>query len=79
VLRDFSKKGYINNSGFVYNVKMNTLISLNKYLDDSFFADYDKFSSSQYYCPSDRCNQVCQNVSQDRFESIDLGECRTSY
>jgi len=74
VLRDFSKTGYYNNSGFVINTTkkiigdstsnkhftINKLISLNDYITSyNFFRDYQKYNKKSYYCPSDRCGQLC--------------------
>ena len=67
VLHEFSKTGFVNNSGFVVNVKrtdsdinVNTLISLNKYLPKWFFNDYDNYNNVNYYCPSNRCEELCK-------------------
>ena len=66
VLHEFSKQGFVNNSGFVVNVKnkdsnisVDTLISLNKYLPKWFFNDYDNYNNVNYYCPSNRCEELC--------------------
>jgi hypothetical protein len=67
VLKDFSKTGYYNNSGFVINTTLrlsqftiNKMISLNDYITSyNFFRDYQKYNTKSYYCPSDRCGQLC--------------------
>jgi broad specificity phosphatase PhoE len=73
VLRDFSKEGFYNNSGFVINTKLqntgyklNRYISLNKYIEKyNFFKDYNnpKYNKTSYYCPSNRCGQLCNVAS----------------
>jgi hypothetical protein len=71
VLKDFSKTGYYNNSGFVINTTLNKyftinkMISLNDYITSyNFFIDYKKYNTKSYYCPSDRCGQLC-SVAND--------------
>lgn len=68
VLRDYAEEGFYNNSGFVINTtyvdnfSKNMYISLNNYIKQyNFFKDYSnpKYNSVQYYCPSDRCGQLC--------------------
>lgn len=73
VLKDFSKEGFFNNSGFVINTtlentgyKLNRYISLNKYIQNyNFFKDYNnpKYNKTSYYCPSNRCGQLCNVAS----------------
>lgn len=66
VLKDYSKTGFTNNSGFVLNgllrlknntFKLNKYISLNSYLPKEFFQEYNesKWNKRSHYCPSDRC------------------------
>ena len=72
VLREFADEGFYNNSGFVINTihngskfKTNNYISLNRFIDDyNFFKDYanPKYNSVKYYCPSNRCGQLCSVV-----------------
>jgi hypothetical protein len=72
VLRDYFGEGFINNSGFVLNMNyprnskrlvFKKSISLNRYLDDSdFFTGYT--TSDNYYCPSNRCGQLCSFASK---------------
>lgn len=71
VLRDFANEGFWNNSGFVINTTLdknftiNKLISLNPYIESyNFFIDYAKYNTKSYYCPSDRCGQLC-SVAND--------------
>ena len=93
VLRDFSKTGYYNNSGFVINTTFNTdvvrqqgtlptdkhftinkLVSLNDYITSyNFFKDYQKYNTKSYYCPSDRCGQLCSvaNYKNDKNDKND--------
>jgi broad specificity phosphatase PhoE len=72
VLRDYANEGFYNNSGFVTSMTYNGRFSLNRYvsLNDfikeyNFFLDYKnpKYSSKEYYCPSDRCGQLCSVAS----------------
>ena len=73
VLRDFSNEGFYNNPGFVINTtlqntgyKLNRYISLNKYIENyNFFKDYNnpKYNKTSYYCPSNRCGQLCNVAS----------------
>lgn len=71
VLKDYSKTGFTNNSGFVLNGKLknntfnlNKYISLNSYLQKDFFQEYNnpKWNKRSHYCPSDRCGngKLCQ-------------------
>jgi hypothetical protein len=68
VLKDYADEGFYNNSGFVVNLHYDDVYSLNRYVslndfikDYNFFKDYKnpKYSSKAYYCPSDRCGQLC--------------------
>jgi broad specificity phosphatase PhoE len=81
VLRDFSKRGYPNNSGFVLNtekqessLKLNSMISLEEYLPNTFFTDYEKYSSNSlnYYCPSQRCNGFCSKSKNKNLNHLQL-------
>lgn len=73
VLSRYKEKGFTNNSGFVlhtlgYNDSIQYLdsVSLNKYLPRDFFTDYskNKYNNLEYFCPSDRCAQICTATSQ---------------
>lgn len=68
VLKDYSGEGFYNNSGFVINTTYTDnfakkmYISLNNYIKEyDFFKNYSdpKYNSVKYYCPSDRCGQLC--------------------
>lgn len=73
VLRDYANEGFYNNSGFVISTKydnggfsLNRYVSLNDFIKDyNFFLDYKnpKYSSKEYYCPSNRCGQLCSVAS----------------
>lgn len=78
VLRDYADEGFYNNSGFVINTTYvddfykNTYISLNNYIKEyNFFKDYSnsKYNSVEYYCPSDRCGQLC-SVAKGRVNNL---------
>lgn len=73
VLKDYSKEGFYNNSGFVLNgiltskeFKLLKYISLNELLPTKFFKEYNdlKFNKKSYYCPSNRCGngQLCSLI-----------------
>ena len=32
---------------------------MNKYLPKWFFSDYDNYNNVNYYCPSNRCEELC--------------------
>ena len=77
----------LNNSGFVINTtlqntgyKLNRYISLNKYIENyNFFKDYNnpKYNKTSYYCPSNRCGQLCNvasGVTSNNVKKIGL-EC----
>lgn len=71
VLSDFvnKKEGFTNNSGFIINTKYdykNDIISLKKYVSlnsflkyFSFYQDYKSTNLKEYYCPSNRCEELC--------------------
>ena len=68
VLRDFRGDGFHNNSGFVINteyLEKNLIVKkydlLSKFLiNTNFFLDYkNKIYNQNYYCPSNRCGQLC--------------------
>jgi hypothetical protein len=71
VMKDFSKDKFYNNSGFVINTTLkNKLINVNKYISLNnflqsyhFFKDYYKYNKLAYYCPSQRCDQLCSVVN----------------
>lgn len=71
VLKDYSKTGFTNNSGFVLNGRLknnnfnlNKYISLNSFLPKQFFQEYheSKWNKRSHFCPSDRCGngKLCQ-------------------
>jgi broad specificity phosphatase PhoE len=77
VLREFTGEGYINNSGCIVvtnvdyasdNIKIEKMLSLTKYLPNTFFQDYrrTKYNTREYYCPSDRCGVLCSVVKEKR-------------
>jgi broad specificity phosphatase PhoE len=90
VLRDFVRtlgvdEGFYNNSGFVINttydnkdMKLNHYVSLNNYIDTyDFFKDYNnqRYNNVDYYCPSDRCGQLCSVAKgkiSDKVKTIGL-------
>lgn len=87
VLKDFSKEGFYNNSGFVINTSYDVNkqvfavrphISLNNYIGKyNFFKDYNNptYNTKSYYCPSNRCGQLCSVASgrmQDKVKKINL-------
>jgi len=71
VLSDFVQKeeGFINNSGFIINTHYNhdtnninvkKYVSLNSFLEYfNFYQDYKSTNLKEYYCPSNRCGQLC--------------------
>lgn len=73
VLRDFANEGFHNNTGFVLNTyvqdpiiaygKKLSLNSIPGFKKDIFYAyDTEMTASSEYYCPSTRCGQLCKYV-----------------
>lgn len=71
VLKDYSKTGFTNNSGFVLNgklkdnnFKLNEYISLSSFLPKEFFQEYykSKWNNKSKFCPSNRCGsgKLCQ-------------------
>jgi hypothetical protein len=89
VLRDFTKTGFVNNSGFVINTTYKSTflsknlipkgyILLEPYLNRyNFFKDYtNPIYNQEYYCPSERCGQLCSviNVKSDKLKTLNL-EC----
>jgi hypothetical protein len=74
VLKDYSKTGFVNNSGFVLNGKLksnifnfNKYISLSSLLPKQFFQYYNKskWNNKSYYCPSNRCGNgnLCKKLN----------------
>lgn len=74
VLKDYSKIGFYNNSGFILNtyidiknktIDYKTIVSLNDYLQPSFFKDYSnpKYGNINRFCPSNRCGLLCKKYS----------------
>jgi hypothetical protein len=71
VLSDFvnNTEGFINNSGFVINtqydnnknkVQVNKYVSLNDFLSlFNFYKNYNITNKKEYYCPSNRCEELC--------------------
>jgi hypothetical protein len=93
VLRDFTQNKFFNNSGFVINTKYGSTVSskniipkgyvlLQPFLDKhNFFKDYtNPIYNQEYYCPSDRCGQLCSvvNLPSDKLKTLNL-ECDLSY
>lgn len=74
VLKDYSKTGFVNNSGFVLNGKLKSnifnfskYISLSSLLPKQFFQSYNKskWNNKSYYCPSNRCGNgnLCKKLN----------------
>lgn len=74
VLKDYSKTGFINNSGFVLNGKvqdnifnLNKYISIDSFLPKEFFKEYYKseWNKKSHYCPSNRCGngKLCKMLN----------------
>lgn len=74
VLKDYSKIGFYNNSGFVLNTSIDiknqnihykNIVSLNDYLEPSFFKDYSNpnYGNINHFCPSNRCGLLCKKYS----------------
>jgi hypothetical protein len=71
VLSDFvnNTEGFINNSGFVINtqydnnknqVQVIKYVSLNDFLSlFNFYKNYNITNKKEYYCPSNRCEELC--------------------
>ncbi len=53
-----------NTTPYSYRVLYNKFVSLNDYLPSYFFQDYkeDTYTSSEFYCPTSRCGQLCSAV-----------------
>jgi hypothetical protein len=72
VLSDFVQKqeGFVNNSGFIINTHYNydnidvkKYVSLNSFLEYfNFYQDYKSTNLIEYYCPSNRCEQLCSDI-----------------
>lgn len=94
VLRDFAKTGFVNNSGFVAYTNIQRGISqqpkdliikghvlLEPFLKNyNFFTDYtNPIYNKNYYCPSERCGQLCSvvNVKNEKLQTLNL-ECSDS-
>lgn len=79
VLKSASGQGFVNNSGFLLNTSynmqnhttnINKLIPFTDYLPKNFFSNYTSinYANTKYYCPSDKCNKLCQvpNINQQQ-------------
>jgi hypothetical protein len=78
VLKSASGLGFVNNSGFLLNTSykmsnhsasINKIIPFTDYLPSSFFSNYSKYTKTDYFCPSDKCNKLCQlpiNIPENR-------------
>ena len=93
VLRDFTHTGFVNNSGFIIDTRYTSnflkskkliprsLVLLQQFLDKyNFFKDYtNQIYNQEYYCPSDRCGQLCSvvNVKSSNLKTLNL-ECNIS-
>lgn len=84
VLHNFSNERFMNNSGFVLNttldknnISFRKIVSLNDYLPNSFFKNYREYDTKEYYCPSDRCGQLCSLVKSknNSIKKISLEKC----
>jgi broad specificity phosphatase PhoE len=62
------EEGFTNNSGFIINTKydhnngvsIKKYVSLNSFLNYfNFYQDYKSTNQVEYYCPSDRCEELC--------------------
>lgn len=81
VLKDYSNTGFYNNSGILlntsisqYKITHNKTISLNEYLPSIFFKHYSntKYANKDYYCPSDRCGNVCPYTGNSTNKRLNL-------
>lgn len=90
VLRNYSGESYHNNSGFVLNTKlasgnvvMGDMMSLTKHLPRQFFKNFKMFQHKDYYCPSQRCGQICSIVNKSKasrkLKRADVGDCKTDF
>jgi hypothetical protein len=93
VLHDFTQTGFVNNSGFIIDTRYTSkflqskkliprsLALLQPFLDKyNFFKDYTNPAYNQeYYCPSERCGQLCSvvNVKSNNLKTLNL-ECNIS-
>lgn len=67
VLKDMAQEGFVNNDGFLLRtivtpdkpITYKSLILFKDYLPTHFFDSYQKYTKSQYFCPSSRCGQLC--------------------
>lgn len=67
VLHEFTKERFENNSGFILNVSLdrdiryNILQSMTNHLPNNFFKNYtNSIYNLDYYCPSQRCGDLCK-------------------
>ena len=76
VLKDFIGSGFYNNAGFIINTQYNSeekslsvkkYVLLNEFLQNSnFFTDYtNRMYNKDYYCPSNRCGQLCSVINSE--------------
>lgn len=69
------EEGFTNNSGFIINTKydhntndisVKKYVSLNSFLKYfNFYQDYKSTNLKEYYCPSDRCGDLCSVAKGD--------------
>lgn len=84
VLKDFSEEGFWNNSGFLVRTSLpnsnskfefKQYISFNNFLPKFFITDYKKYDKT-YFCPNDRCGNVCSSnkndTSKTQIKKIDI-------
>jgi broad specificity phosphatase PhoE len=78
---------FFNNSGFILSVnasnkkkiELEKYISLNDYLPKKFFTKYSSINKEKYFCPSNRCGNICSVVKYNKSNSIskvNLPECK---
>lgn len=81
VLKDYTDIGFYNNSGFLLNTKVTSnkityypIIPINDYLPNTFFKHYSdiEYANKEYYCPSDRCGNVCPYTGNKTDKQLNL-------
>lgn len=84
VLSDFAvnDEGFVNNSGFVINtnyddttgiISVKKYLSLNPFLEFfNFYQDYKNINAKEYYCPSNRCGNLCSVMKDKDQDKKDL-------
>jgi len=87
VLSDFAvdDEGFVNNSGFIINTiynKTTGIMSIKKYITlnpflefFNFYQDYKNINMKEYYCPSNRCGNLC-SVMKDKEQKDDKGDLK---